>query len=113
MDINTDLNNAYQIFVDEKGVLNLVTLKSIEEPNQNTRLAELIEKDFLEILNGEKNKKYNMIVNLVPVGKGGYASSKARKIYARMSANTKINKYAIVGGNVFNRTLASFIIRAA
>ena len=40
-------------------------------------------------------------------------SSGARKIWVKFLQNSKIKKTAIFGGNVFVRTLASFVIAAA
>ena len=54
-----------------------------------------------------------MIVNLLPIGSRGYASSKARKIYSRMASHHHVRRFAIVGGSVFVRTMAGVVIRAA
>jgi hypothetical protein len=101
------------VFVDDEGMLNLVTLGVIKEPESNTRQAELIEQDVMRILEEGPHKAYDMIVNLLPLGRGGYASSKARKIYLQISSHRQIRRFAIVGGSVFVRTMAGFFIRAA
>jgi hypothetical protein len=54
-----------------------------------------------------------MLVDLLSIGKSGYASSKARSKYVQMSSSAKVLRFAIVGGNVLIRTMAGFIIRAA
>lgn len=110
---DTELKQAYQVFVDDEGIINLVSLQVIREPESNTHLAELIQRDVMRILDDNPNKDYTMIVNLLPVGKDGYASSKARKIYLKISSHDQMKKFAIVGGSVFARTMAGFVIRAA
>ena len=108
-----ELGQAYNVFIDDNGIINVVSLKVIREAESNTRLAELIQRDVWEILNQDPQKRYDMIVNLLPVGKGGYASSKAQRLYARIASHIQINRFAIVGGSIFVRTMAGFIIRAA
>jgi len=107
------LNKAYKVFLDDNRIINIVSLKVIKDPELNTHLAELIELEVNSILNKNPGNTFHLIVDLSSIGKGGYASSKARKIYNRISANSQINKFSIVGGSVFARTIAGFIIRAA
>jgi hypothetical protein len=113
MKSNEELEQAYEVFVDDEGIIHLVSLKVVREPEANTRLAEWIEQDVMGILNKDPHGQYNMLVNLLPIGRGGYASSRARKIYLRISSDRQIRRFAIVGGSVFTRTMAGFIIRAA
>jgi hypothetical protein len=108
-----ELRRAYEVYVDEQEIINLVSLQVVRDRESNTRLAELIYQDVMRILDGHPNKSYTMLVNLLSVGKDGYASSKARKIYLQMSSHDRVTKFAIVGGSVFARTMAGFIIRAA
>ena len=113
MKSDQETKQAFDVFVDDEGILNLVTLEVIREPKSNTRLAELIQQDVMRILDEDPHEKYGMIVNLLPIGKGGYASSRARKIYLQISSHKQIRRFAIVGGSVFVRTMAGFFIRAA
>ena len=108
-----EIGHAYDVFVDDEDILNLVTLGVIREPESNARQAEMIQHDVMRILNRDPHKQYDMIVNLLPLGKGGYASSRARKIYLQISSHRQIRRFAIVGGSVFVRTMAGFFIRAA
>jgi hypothetical protein len=113
MKSDQEIRQAYDVFVDDEGLLNLVTLGVVKEPESNTRQAELIQQDVMRILDEHPHKEYDMIVNLLPLGKAGYASSKARKIYLQISSHKQIRRFAIVGGSVFVRTMAGFFIRAA
>ena len=113
MKSDQELKQAYNVFVDDEGMLNLVTLEVIRGPESNTRQAELIRQDVMTILDKDPHREYDMIVNLLPLGKAGYASSRARKIYLEISSHRQIRRFAIVGGSVFVRTMAGFFIRAA
>ena len=113
MKSDQEIRQAFDVFVDDEGILNLVTLGVIKEPESNTRQAELIQQDVMRILDKDPHKEYDMIVNLLPLGKAGYASSRARKIYLQISSHRQIRRFAIVGGSVFVRTMAGFFIRAA
>jgi hypothetical protein len=108
-----ELQRAYEVFVDDDGIINLVSLEMVGELESNTRLAELILQDVVRILDDDPNKNYAMIVNLLPLGTTGYASSKARKIYLQIASHDQIRRFAVVGGSVFARTMTGFIIRAA
>jgi hypothetical protein len=108
-----EIEQAYDVFVDDEGLLNLVCLGVIKEPESNTRQAQLIQQDVMTILDRDPGREYDMIVNLLPLGKAGYASSRARRTYLQISSHRQIRRFAIVGGSVFVRTMAGFFIRAA
>ena len=108
-----ELKKVFKVYVDDEGILNLDTLGVVKDPEANTRQAELIAEAIMKILEEEPQTKYDMIVNLLPLGKKGYASSKARKIYLQISSHKQIRRFAIVGGSIFVRTMAGFFIRAA
>jgi len=65
------------------------------------------------ILDEDPKRSYDILVDLLPVGKGGHASREARKIYAEISSHSRTQKFAIAGGGTLARTLAKFIIHAA
>jgi hypothetical protein len=50
---------------------------------------------------------------VIDIEKSKEFSSAARKTWVKFLQNQKIKKAAIVGGNVFVRTLASFVVTAA
>jgi hypothetical protein len=51
-----ELKQAYDVFADDKGIIHLVSQVVIKDPESNTRLAELIEKDVLELLNRDPQR---------------------------------------------------------
>ncbi len=59
------------------------------------------------------DKKGGIIYILIDLKKSTQFSSGARKEWVKFLQNPKINKVAIFGGNVFVRTLASFVIAAS
>jgi len=77
-----ELKESYHIYLDGDGILNLVSLQIIREPKLSTRLAELICKDIIDLLDKDSHKEFDMLIDLLPVESKGYASSKARKLYA-------------------------------
>ncbi|MGD2146349.1 MAG: hypothetical protein PVH41_06630 [Anaerolineae bacterium] len=107
------LEQAYDVFVDDRGLLNLVSLEVVGDPAANTRLAELIRQDIVAILETDPDIKHRMVVDLLPLGNAGYASRNARRTYLEISSNPQIGEFAVVGGSVTVRTLARFFIRAA
>ncbi len=59
------------------------------------------------------NKKKGSIYILIDLKRSTQFSSGARKEWVKFLQNPKINKVAIFGGNIFVRTLASFVIAAS
>jgi len=108
-----ELKQAYQVFLDDDGIINLILLKAVREPESSTCLARLIRNDVMTILDGDPTREFDMLVDLFPAGKGGRTSSKARKIYAEISTHAQTRKFAIVGGSALARTTAKFLIHAA
>ena len=108
-----ELRQTYEISVDDRGIINLVSLQGVRDPGSNSRLAELIYLDFQEMLGADPQGEFTLLVDLRLVGKGGYASSNARKTYAQMSTHGQLSRLAIVGGNLFFRTVAAFVLRAS
>jgi len=58
-----------------------------------------------------ENKDASMVI--IDLKQSTQFSSEARKIWVKFLQNLKIKKTAIFGGNVFVRTLASFVIAAS
>jgi phage pi2 protein 07 len=58
-------------------------------------------------------EKENASFVLIDLKQSTQFSSEARKIWVKFLQNPKIKKTAIFGGNVFVRTLASFVIAAS
>jgi len=113
MKSDEELRDAYSVFVDDDGILNVVSLAVVRDPESNTRLAELRYQEIMTVFDEDPERTHNMLVDLLSVKKGGYNSSKARRIYLRLASHRQIRRFAIVGGSVFIRTMAGFIIRAA
>jgi len=79
----------------------------ISAPVDDTEASEIsgIGVDFLE------SKNASAVV--IDLKQSTQFSSEARKIWVKFLQNSKIKKTAIFGGNVFVRTLASFVIAAS
>jgi len=113
MKSDQELRETYRIFVDDEGILSMLCLSEVRDAESNTRQAELRYQDVLAVLDEDPERSYNMIANLKPLGKGGHASSKAKRIYLRLASLRQIERFAIVGGSILLRTMSRFILRAA
>ncbi len=67
----------------------------------------------LDVVGEEFVNKGEASFVLIDIEQSQEFSSAARKIWVKFLQNPKIKKTAIFGGNVFVRTLASFVIAAA
>jgi len=112
MKSDEELKKTFEVFVDEEGILIGAILKEIKGEADNTRQIELIEKTVLEIFNKEPEKKYKVILDVLPLGKGSvYTSVADRKIWTRLARQEQIKKCAIVGNSIILRVVANFVIR--
>jgi len=113
MKSDQELRKVYKISIKEDNIIYLSFIKEDRDPEQNVRIAELLLNDIFAILTKDVTRIYKAIIDLSPLGKGGYTTSKARKKYIQISTHKQISKIAIIGGSVFIRTTVGFIIKAA
>jgi len=104
------LKEMFKVFVDEDGVINLDFLIEERGDEENTRIAEIVKEEVLEIFKKNPKKKYNFLVDLLPLGQGGYFTSKARKIYIELGSHYQVKKVAVLGGSIYTKTAVIFIL---
>jgi|APMed6443717190_1056831.scaffolds.fasta_scaffold32241_3 hypothetical protein len=75
--------------------------------------AEMISQGCFNYFNQYPDEKFNLVINLIPLGKSGRVSSKARKTYAKLLGDKHFNKIAFAGGNTFLKVVVDFIAIAA
>lgn len=110
MQSDNELKKVFQVFIDDEGIVNLVYFKEERDPKANTRIAQLVEEDILNIFKKNPKKKFCCFINLLPVPKGGYFTNEARRIYINLGSHYQVNKVAVAGGSVFTKTAAIFIL---
>lgn len=84
--------------------------KNISDRKANVRVAELFCNQIYNILNQHKERKYNLIMDLLDLGNQGTSTRKARETYAKIMEHSEIEKVAVVGGSVVMKTIANFIM---
>ena len=106
-----ELKQAFEVFVDENGILRGALLRDLKDPAEDARRLELMEKAVLDILNKDPQRIYKAFLNLLPLGMGrAMVSGGTRKVWARLASQKQITKCAVVGLSTFLKTVASFII---
>lgn len=101
-DQDTQTVNANKVWCKD-GIVHYTITAPVDE-NEATRL-DTVGEEFI-------NKGEASFV-LIDIEQSQQFSSAARKVWVKFLQNPKIKKTAIFGGNVFVRTLASFVIAAA
>ena len=105
------LKRTFEVFVDEESILRATIFKEIKGAIDNTRQIELMEEDLLDIFNKDSSKKYKVIFDLLPLGRGKiYTSSGDRKIWARLARHKQIERCSIIGSSLILRVVANFVI---
>ena len=102
VDQNTQKTNINDVWCKD-GIVHYVIAAPVDE-KEAIRL-DTVGEEFI-------NKGEALFV-LIDIEQSQEFSSVARKIWVKFLQNSKIKKTAIFGGNVFVRTLASFVIAAA
>lgn len=109
-----ELKKTFETFIDEDGIFRGTILKEVKETADNTRQIELMERAVLEIFDKDPSKKYKVILDLLPLGKGSvYTSSGDRKVWVRLARHEQIKKCAVVGYSMILRVVANFVIHVS
>jgi len=113
METDEQIKSAYRVYVDENGFLHVTFLREMPVPEDNVHLAQAVEQSVLDILYADPQKKYNILVDLLPLGKSGKITSKSRKVYARILAHPQAERFAFLGENIFLKVIVNFLTSAA
>jgi len=113
MKSDKELRKCFEVTMDNNGILCLTFLDEEKDPDGSVRVAELIKNDALAIIDQDAKKQYKVIVDLAPMGTGGFTNSRARNKYIEISEHKQITKIGILGGNILIRTTVGLIFKAA
>ncbi len=104
-----------QTFSVSTGTDNLITIdfKKVVEPEDTTRLAQLVEDAIFEILNKDPNKTYNALLDISAIGGSYYLSPEAKNIYLNLAKLRQLKKSALVGNNTFIELFVNLAVSAA
>ena len=104
-----------QTFSVSTGTDNLITIdfKKVVEPEDTTRLAQLVEDAIFEILNKDPNKTYNALLYISAIGGSYYLSPEAKNIYLNLAKLRQLKKSALVGNNTFIELFVNLAVSAA
>ena len=107
-----EIKKFFKIFIDEKGLINLVCYKMGKKARENTLMIELIRDNLFEIFNQNPEKKFKIITDMTPLGKikSGGLSPQTRKISTEIIRHPNLEKGALVTPSVFIKTIINLII---
>ena len=113
MKTDEELKKTFTISVNEKeSIIKGALLIEVGGAEDNARQVILIEEIILKTFKQNPNKKYKILLDLLPLGKGKvYTSSENRKSWARLAFNKQIEKCAVVGESIILKAIATFVIR--
>lgn len=104
-----------QTFSVSTGTDNLIAIdfKKVVEPEDTTRLAQLVEDSIFEILNKDPNKTYNALLDISAIGGSYYLSPEAKNIYLNLAKLRQLKKSALVGNNTFIELFVNLAVSAS
>lgn len=109
MKTDEEIRRSFKVYLDEDGILNLVFFAP-EYDDNNTKQAELVRDDCLKILNADKDKIYNALVDLTPIGTTGAVSTGGGHIYNELARNSQFGKVAIIGVSETENRVLTFVL---
>lgn len=115
MKTEKEIRDNFKIFIGEEEIISLICFKMEENPEDNTYMIDLIREDLFKIFDENSQKKYPILVNMLPIGKidrYGF-SSQVRKIGAQIMNHKQFGKGALITPSLFVKTAVAFIIAAA
>lgn len=104
-----ELRKTFKVSVDERGILNLVFWRAELDEN-NTRQAELVRNDVLHVFAADKDKQYNALVDITPIGAEGAVSEDGKKIYKDLARHPQLKRIALVGVTDITSKVLGFIL---
>lgn len=104
-----ELRKTFKVFVDEKGVLNLIFFRAELDEN-NTRQAELVRNDILHVFALDRGRQYNALVDITPIGAEGAVSEDGKKIYKDLAHHPQLKKIALVGVTDITSKVLGFVL---
>jgi|APMed6443717190_1056831.scaffolds.fasta_scaffold185148_1 hypothetical protein len=99
--------------LDPAGFIRLTFLRTTPDPENNIKLARHLEAQILGILSEASANKFNVLVDILLLGKGGKISPQARKVYAGLMRLGQVDKIAILGKSLLLKIMIDFITTAA
>ena len=102
----------YKIIIqDDSIIIDFLTETSGNE--DNARQAKLLKQDLDKILDENKSKKYNLLVDITLLKTDYTLPSESRKIYSRIAKSKQIRKIAVSGKGILIKTVVSFIVNVS
>lgn len=99
----------FKVWWDEKeGIVRILAAGDLSE-----EIAEKMAADLRRLIAESNKRRINVINILCNVAKARMSASKARKAFAEWIKEGEINKFAICGAGVLQRTTANFIFAFA
>lgn len=115
MKTDEELKKNFTFFLDEDGIVKIEWLIELEDRQENYRQAQLWAETANNFLNGNPDKKFNILIDLTPAGIGLMQPppEPSREIYKKIMESPQWLKIAIIAHDPFLRVVAKFILYAA
>lgn len=110
MKSDRELRETFEVGVEENGFLSMKFFHAEYNDKENTRQAELVRDECLEILRSHPEKKFHVICDVSPMGTKGYVSKPAGTIYRNLASLPQVGKIAVVGNSGFQNIVLDFIL---
>lgn len=111
MILDEELKKDFKIFIDNYGIINLISMGVKRGAEDITRSTEIVSETLSGIFKENPQRKYKMFIDLSKMGdiRSGF-SSKSRKMGAQVALNEQIEKVAVITPSIFFKVIINFII---
>ena len=108
-----ELKTAYRVERLSGKLARLSFLKAVTGADDDFRLAQLIDADLRKIMSDFPGMVFDVLIIMSALGSDNRITTRARRIYAKLISEPQCGRLALVGSNIFFKTMINFIVRAA
>lgn len=113
MKTDEEIKKNLRVFVDENGVFNVIFDGTENDPDNNTRFAEITVDEIFRVLGEHPDREYNFFIDLTKIEGIPFTSSKVRRVYARLGISKQMKKTAVAGNNAFMKYITMLVAKLA
>lgn len=105
-----DLKNTFEVFMNKEGMLIARFNQLITDPDDNAKQAQMVVDGLIALAREHPGEKFNILIDLTPLGRATYVSGETRKIYAQGMKDPQLRKLAVIGQSVAYQVVLDFIV---
>jgi len=105
-----NLKYTFEVYANKEDILIARFKQLITGPEENAKQAELVVAELISIVRQSPGKKFNVLIDLMPLKEASYISDRTREIYIQAMKDEQLRKLAVIGESSAYREVLNFLI---